>query len=151
VVLVIAVLMAIAVPMYMMTIEKGKATEIVKLTRNIYDAAERYAFRNNGATPDVFKYLDIELRGTIPDNNQRQFINDFGNFTLSETEIKGARNNPPASIGGYYFLIPRSGADEGVMFCCAQSDANALKICAGLSSTTTEATGCTGGYTGYRM
>jgi len=149
VVLVIAILVAIAVPLYMITIEKGKATEVVKLSRDIYNAVERYSFRNNGASPASFTDLDIELRGVVPDNAPLQFTNDYAQFTINADSVEGQRFPPSDSFGDYFFTVSRAAADEGVMYCSAAQDTDAVKVCAGLSTNDnyTES----GGYRVYRM
>ena len=152
VVLVIAILVAIAVPMYMITVEKGKATEIVKLTRDIYESAERVAFRggmSSSATITKFSGLDIELRGQLS-NDDATFTNELGVFSMDANGVKGARKAPPGSIGDYYFYISRASADEGIMYCCYTQNTDSAKICAGLSSSDVKATGCSTG-AGYKM
>ena len=148
VVLIIAILAAIAAPLYRVTIEKGKATELVKLTRDIYDSAERYAFRHDGEVINRFfdpgsgKGLDIELRGYVPDDYST-LTNEYGQFSMSYAGVKGLRGtydettkrfSSPTAVGDYYFFISRQAADEGVMYCYAQTGTDAVKICAGLSS-----------------
>jgi prepilin-type N-terminal cleavage/methylation domain-containing protein len=147
VVLVIAILTAIAIPSYMVTVEKGKATEVVKLTRDIYDAVERYNFRTGGL-PTMFDDLDIELRGLS--NKNLTFTNEFGTFTIDGSgNVKGVRSSS-GNFGTYYFIINRT-SDEGVMYCYAQSGTDAVKVCAGLSSSDDAAPSGESGYLGYKM
>lgn len=61
VVLIIGILAAIALPQYFKAVAKSRATEALMITKNVKDAAERYALANNNAYPGTFAELDIDL------------------------------------------------------------------------------------------
>ena len=63
VVLIIGILAAIALPQYFKAVAKSRATEALIVTKNIKDAAERYALAHNGSYTDVNTgTLDIEIQ-----------------------------------------------------------------------------------------
>ena len=61
VVLIIGILAAIALPQYFKAVAKSRATEALMITKNVKDAAERYALANNGTYPGDFDDLDISV------------------------------------------------------------------------------------------
>ena len=63
VVLIIGILAAIALPQYFKAVAKSRATEALIVTKNIKDAAERYALAHNGDYTGVSTgTLDIEIQ-----------------------------------------------------------------------------------------
>ena len=62
VVLIIGILAAIALPQYFKAVAKSRATEALMITKNVKDAAERYALANNNAYPSTFSELDISVQ-----------------------------------------------------------------------------------------
>ena len=63
VVLIIGILAAIALPQYFKAVAKSRATEALIVTKNIKDAAERYALAHNGSYTGVGTgTLDIEIQ-----------------------------------------------------------------------------------------
>ena len=63
VVLIIGILAAIALPQYFKAVAKSRATEALIVTKNIKDAAERYALAHNGDYTGVSTAtLDIEIQ-----------------------------------------------------------------------------------------
>ena len=61
VVLIIGILAAIALPQYFKAVAKSRTTEALMLTKNVKDAAERYALATSGSYPSTFDVLDIEV------------------------------------------------------------------------------------------
>lgn len=61
VVLIIGILAAIALPQYFKAVAKSRATEALMITKNVKDAAERYALANNNNYPSTFAELDIDV------------------------------------------------------------------------------------------
>ena len=61
VVLIIGILAAIALPQYFKAVAKSRATEALMITKNVKDAAERYALANNNHYPRTFAELDIDV------------------------------------------------------------------------------------------
>ena len=61
VVLIIGILAAIALPQYFKAVAKSRATEALMITKNVKDAAQRYALANNNTFPSNFDELDIEV------------------------------------------------------------------------------------------
>lgn len=61
VVLIIGILAAIALPQYFKAVAKSRATEALMITKNVKDAAERYALANNNNYPGTFAELDIDV------------------------------------------------------------------------------------------
>ena len=61
VVLIIGILAAIALPQYFKAVAKSRATEALMITKNVKDAAERYALANNNAYPTNLNELDITV------------------------------------------------------------------------------------------
>lgn len=61
VVLIIGILAAIALPQYFKAVAKSRATEALMITKNVKDAAERYALANNNRYPGSFAELDIDV------------------------------------------------------------------------------------------
>ncbi len=64
VVLIIGILAAIALPQYFKAVAKSRATEALMITKNVADAAERYALANNGNYPSALDQLDITVSQT---------------------------------------------------------------------------------------
>lgn len=61
VVLIIGILAAIALPQYFKAVAKSRATEALMITKNVKDAAQRYALANNNTFPTTLGELDIEV------------------------------------------------------------------------------------------
>ncbi len=62
VVLIIGILTAMALPQYFKTVARSRATEALMITKNVKDAAERYALFHNGTYPVSFEQLDINVQ-----------------------------------------------------------------------------------------
>jgi prepilin-type N-terminal cleavage/methylation domain-containing protein len=159
VVIVIAILSVIAVPVYTLTVEKSKATELVKLTRSIYDSVERYTFRHPEFNDVVyFKNLDIDLRGVAQDGGEddetTRVYNGYSFLEINAGDIRATRavddTGTAPSSGQYFISIPRSGNNAGNMYCHAQTGTDAVKICAGISSSTA-APQAADGFTVFKM
>ncbi|MGB2579834.1 prepilin-type N-terminal cleavage/methylation domain-containing protein [Elusimicrobium simillimum] len=139
VVCVVAILAVIAIPQYTLTVEKAKATELVKLTRDIYNSMERYSFRNNisilAKSVTDFNNLDIELEGTYSgtsENPRSTLTNDYSTITLIGNAVEATRT---LSENEYYKIIINK--NTGKMTCQATKDTDADKVCLGLGNGTT--------------
>lgn len=62
VVLIIGILAAIALPQYFKAVAKSRTTEALMITKNVKDAAERYALAHNNSYPSTFAELDITVQ-----------------------------------------------------------------------------------------
>ena len=62
VVLIIGILAAIALPQYFKAVARSRASEAMMITKNVKDAAERYALAHNGDYPTTFDQLDITVQ-----------------------------------------------------------------------------------------
>ncbi|ACC98780.1 PilE-like protein [Elusimicrobium minutum Pei191] len=148
VVTIIAILAFIGIPQYNLTIEKAKAAEVLKLSRDIYDSAERYAFRNNlsSAQATDISLLDITTAGDITKTtNLNDTLTNYAGYVGSSTTrvVNSVYKLLPATVEGtrtsgfgtYKIVIPRPGsgaANVGAVQCWAQTGTDAKKICMGL-------------------
>ena len=62
VVLIIGILAAIALPQYFKAVARSRASEALMITKNVKDAAERFALAHNGTYPTTFDPLDITVQ-----------------------------------------------------------------------------------------
>ena len=62
VVLIIGILAAIALPQYFKAVARSRASEAMMITKNVKDAAERFALAHNGTYPSSFDQLDINVQ-----------------------------------------------------------------------------------------
>lgn len=86
VVLIVGVLTSLALPQYMRSIERSRATEAMTYVKAINDAAYAYAAGRTGASacPDSFKKLVVSLPGRLANDStlvSRDFIYELGKAT----------------------------------------------------------------------
>ena len=75
VVLIIGILAGIALPQYKMAVAKAKYATLKDNTRSIKSALDRYYLVNDSYTRDLTA-LDIELNGSLTQNNERINLSD---------------------------------------------------------------------------
>lgn len=98
VVLIIGVLAAIALPQYMLTVEKARAAEAVTLVKQIAEANKRYRLLKGEYTDDIRKLeLDQDFPGE-PTNNGGVFTRRTKYFDYRAT-ASGSSFNPSGSTG----------------------------------------------------
>lgn len=89
VVLIVGVLTSIALPQYMRSIERSRATEAMVAIRAINDATYAYAAGRVGARacPDSFKKLIVSVPGTLTNDTTLQskdFVYELGKATNAQ-------------------------------------------------------------------
>ena len=86
VVLIIGILTAIALPKYLVAVEKAKAASVMQAGNAIFDAKERY-FLNFGSYPLYFKDLDLDFSWQTPDivftNGTERYRDETNGYYLS--------------------------------------------------------------------
>ncbi len=140
VVLIIGVLAAIALPKYLLAVEKARAAEGLMLIRQVADANKRYRLLNGGYTNDIRKLeLDQDFPGELdlttgtPTRRTKFFSIRAGAAGSTynpdgSTGIAVGRRNPNAGNGteGYYVFTV---FPEHNVYC---DDGTHDKICATL-------------------
>ena len=139
-ILVIAILSGAAVPNYMRSVEKARATEAMQMIKSINDAAYGYAAEHNTCPPKFTKLMVDIPRGTsVTDTTFKS--NGFTYY------LNGATNSPiPGTPGcggilavrdkrGYKLWNPYRTVNERTKartVACTGTTTEAIKICQGL-------------------
>lgn len=118
VVLIIGILAAIALPQYFKAVAKSRATEALMITKNVKDAAERYALANNNNYPSTFEELDIDV---VSDTNVYEYDISAG----------GVKASPKDTVHGVY--IEYAFTQAATAPTCSDSGSDNLCASLGLS------------------
>lgn len=129
VVLIIAILAAIALPQYFITVEKSRASEALTLLGSIASAQERYYLATDDAATDL-NTLDIEVPGTISGTgniyttttNFKYDVSSCTTFALCDP-IATRVTSAGVAHGTYDYVIERD-VETGVVTCCYGSSSN---------------------------
>lgn len=139
VVMIVGVLTSIALPQYMLSIERSRATEAMVDVKALNEAVYAYAAgRSDGACPSSFKKLVVSIPGTLLGDTQLK----TSNFIYYLNKATGA-TIPGTSCGGvvamrnannkydYKLWNPYQGgtSGEGATMACHGSAGNGKKIC----------------------
>mgnify|MGYP003371297807 CR=1 FL=1 len=116
VVLIIGILAAIALPQYFKAVAKSRATEALMITKNVKDAAERYALANNGSYPATLDELDISINTSTKTYD----------YALTGTTIVATAKDPNHGANITYVF----GESQTKPTCADKNSAD--KICIGL-------------------
>ena len=141
VVLIIAILAAIALPKYKLTVERAHASEAYTMIKSIAEAGERYALATGGTYPAYgeWEVLDIEIPGSVSGNF---IIGENWTWWLSYQDERVLANRNPNGTKYYlqYFYLyhPNSGSFAGRYKCAVYSGSNFSfyqKVCGSLCGT----------------
>ncbi|WP_428896988.1 prepilin-type N-terminal cleavage/methylation domain-containing protein [Parelusimicrobium proximum] len=134
VVLIVAILAAVLYPSYTVSIEKPRALEAMAVAKQLYEARERYVFRNGESTnANTIANLDIDF-----DNSQ--ISNALGSLTVTIDSTKISVMRPSNRFGTYGFVIYNSGTNYGNMFCVGLTSKKGNRICNAVGAQTKSAT-----------
>ncbi len=132
VVLIIAILAAIALPKYKLTVERTHATEAYVTIKALVEAAERYKLATgNYPTINIWSSLDIELPTTTTDGSNA-VTNNWTYVLSSGDKIRAYRGIGHYLLDGIY--TSSSSSHAGEYYCLVyltQSDSDFYKkVCA---------------------
>lgn len=144
VVLIIGILTAIALPNYMRSLEKARATEAMNMVRSANDAVYAYAAERNKC-PESFKKIMISIPGTYNADattvTGKYFIyrlNSATNASIPGTDCGGVvaeRSTGSYKIWNPYRII---NADGKRTLACMATDNEGIGACKALGFYTTE-------------
>ena len=140
VVLIVGVLTSIALPQYMLSIERSRAMEAMIDVKAINDAVYAYAAgRPDGGCPDNFKKLVISIPGTLLEGNTQLRTRDFTYELNRATNAYIPGTNCPGVVAirnasekyDYQLWNPyRSGTSgQGATLACTGTEGKGKKIC----------------------
>lgn len=148
VVLIIAILAAIALPQYFITVEKSRASEPLTLLASMASAEERYYLATDSASSD-FNTLDIEVPGTISGSGNiytttTNFKYDVSSCTGSDSfedcNITATRVTTAGVAHGTYDYVIERDVETGIVTCCYGNSSNkGDQICSSLGYTSAAA------------
>lgn len=121
VVLIIGILAAVAVPQYQKAVERARASEALVNVKALVSALKVYKMAN-GTISDDLSQLDIDLTGTLSQNN-KQLASNLFTYSISELtfyRIYAKRNNPQNIPSLSYTIYYR---DETGYICSAENPA----------------------------
>lgn len=124
VVLIIGILAAIALPQYFKAVAKSRATEALMITKNVKDAAERYALANNNHYPSTFAELDIDV---VSDTKVYE-------YTITATGTSGSVTASPKDTVHGVTITYAFGIDNTAPTCSEGSGNDNLCTSLGLST-----------------
>ena len=126
VVLIIGILASIALPTYMKSVEKSRASEAVTLLRNLINAESVYFMANGEYTGDL-DALDITLPNISADEDDNMksygsnFIIDVPMVSSANgISIRAARYNVKEN-GEYYLMLRRDAQGNEALWCSLNS------------------------------
>ena len=157
VVLIVSVLMGVALPKYMRSLERARATEAMTNIKAINDAVYAYASSRDGQCPPSFAKLLISLPGTANATDTTRTTKNF-TFTLGGAT---AANVPGTDCPGvtatrnagdrYDYVIwnpyRRAQAGQAALLACTSSSQASIEVCDSLGIYTEGASPYSGGST----
>ena len=135
VVLIIGILAAIALPQYEKAVLKSRFVQTQIMSRNIYDALDRYHMAN-GTYPADLTELDIQIPGTYTSTNKEVRFNHYScQYYLQQDGASDSilcQLSQPEVVGIRYFLDQRAKPK----YCIAgSSSSRAQALCKSLGGT----------------
>ena len=147
VVLIIAVLMGIALPKYMRTLERARATEAMSGVKTLNDAIYAYA-AGRGECPASFKKLAMSVGGTLNADKTilttKNFIYkmDATGAIIPGTDCPGTTATRNAGTRYDYVIwnpYRRGNSGQGASLACTSTAQASLEVCQSLDLYTDEA------------
>lgn len=134
VVMILGILASVAIPNYMRSIEKSRATEAMNMVKSLNDAVYTYAAERN-ACPSAFYKLLIEVPGEISSDGA-EIRSEYFSYRLNAAQNAKI---PATNCGGvvaarldgdvYYIWNPYGKSDSKRTLACYGESENAKKIC----------------------